>query len=135
MQKNKTEIVAMVKDADWKKIVSKQQTAIMQHTRPFEKEFPCPFNIYFFVPKQKAVCGFGIVEKIIYTHIAEGLAEETGISFQEQQNFSKGEKIFCWYIKHVVVYDESKPIERFGLKRSPHDYRYIATVDADLRKR
>lgn len=131
----KTEIVVTVKDADWKRIKAKEQIAIMQHTRPFEKDFSCPFNIYFYVPKQKSVCGFGIIEKIIHTHIAEGLAEETGISYEEQLKFCKGEKIFCWYIKRVIAYDENKPIERYGLKRPPHDYRYIVSADVELRKK
>ena len=65
MQK-KTEIVVKVKNETWNRIKKMEQIAIMQHTRPFEKEFPCPFNIYFYVPKQKAVCGFGIVNKIIH---------------------------------------------------------------------
>lgn len=134
MQK-KTEIVVTVKNEAWDRIKRMEQIAIMQHTRPFEKDFPCPFNIYFYVPKQKAVCGFGIVDKIIHTHIAQGLAEETGIPYEEQKIFSKGEKIFCWYIKRVTVYEENQAIDRFGLKRSPYDYRYITSAGLDLRKK
>lgn len=131
----KTEIVVKIKKAEWQRIIAKEQIAIIQHTRPFEKEFPCPFNIYFYVQKQKAVCGFGIVDKIIKTHTAEGLAEEIGIPYTEQQKFAKGEQIYCWYLKRVTEYQEKKPIEDYGLKRSPHDYRYITAASKDLKQR
>lgn len=85
--------------------------------------------------KQKAVCEFGIVDKIIKTHIAEGLAEEKGMLYVEQEKFAKEEQIYCWYLKCVTEYQQHKLIEDYGLKRSPYDYRYITAVDKSLRRK
>lgn len=55
----------------------------------------------------------------------EEILKNTCLTKQELDDYIGKRKFFAWHIDNLVIFDEPKELNEFGLKRAPESYCYI----------
>ena len=57
--------------------------------------------------------------------ISCGSLKETCLTYEEFENYGKGETLYGWHISNLVIYDEPKELSEFGLTRPFRSWGYV----------
>lgn len=117
-------ILMSINEKEWKNLtlLKDPQSYIIKKDKPNLEDNT---KIFLCISKSLIVPGYIIVDKFIYDFPNEKYVIGSKKTYEEQEKYSKGEKIFFWHISFVKAYVNELPLHDFGFTKSPKKWTYI----------